>query len=329
MAQRYRTKAGRDPSKRAPKQGSAWPNQKQIIEYENIFSMAQEMLIGDGTTYFNSRELPPMRKSILTLSVAAALALPALAAAQSAPASPVAGNMTIASDYRFRGISQTYLGPTIQGGVDYAHPSGIYLGNWNSNVASQVFTGGSGIEMDFYGGWKKSFGDIGLDFGAIYYYYPNAEFDGGAGSAKFDNFEVYVGASWKWLSAKFSYALSDYFGLASEQAAGGYWVNRDTGALLSSRSGSDGTWYLDLTATVPLSKELSVVGHFGMLEVNSYSELDYKDWKLGVTYDFHGWILGAAYVDTDADKGWYYTGGSKGNKSIGDSTIVFSVMKTF
>jgi hypothetical protein len=270
-----------------------------------------------------------MRKSILSLSVAAALSAPLLAAAQTPAPSPVTGNMTIASDYRFRGISQTYLGPTIQGGVDYAHESGIYIGNWNSNVASQVFTGGSGIEMDFYGGWKKSFGDIGIDIGTIYYYYPNAEFDGGAGTAKFDNWEVYLGASWKWLSAKFYYALSDYFGLASEQSAGGYWANRDTGALLGSTSSSDGTWYLDISASVPVTKELSVVAHYGMLEVNKYSELDYKDWKLGVTYDLNGWILGAAYVDTDADKGWYYTGGSKGNKATGDSTIVFSVMKTF
>jgi uncharacterized protein (TIGR02001 family) len=268
-----------------------------------------------------------MRKSILTLSVAAALAAPMLAAA--ADPSPVTGNMTIASDYRFRGISQTYLGQTIQGGIDYAHPSGIYIGNWNSNVASQVFTGGSGIEMDFYGGWKKSFGDIGIDIGGIYYYYPNAEFDGGAGSAKFDNLEIYFGASWKWLSAKFFYALSDYFGLASEQSAGGYWSNRDTGASLGSTSGSDGTWYLDISASFPMTKELSIVAHYGMLEVNKYSELDYKDWKLGITYDLNGWILGAAYVDTDADKGWYYTGGSKGNKATGDSTIVFSVMKTF
>ena len=268
-----------------------------------------------------------MRKSILTLSVAAALAAPGLAAA--ADPSPITGNMSIVSDYRFRGISQTYLGPAIQGGIDYAHPSGVYLGNWNSSVASQVFTGGSGIEMDFYGGWKKSFGDIGIDVGTIYYYYPRAEFDGGAGKAKFDNWELYLGASWKWLAGKFYYSLTDYFGLASEQSQGGYWSNRDTGALLGSSSGSEGSWYLDLTATVPVTKELSVIAHYGMLEVNKYSELDYKDWKLGVTYDLNGWILGAAYVDTDADKGWYYTGGSRGNKAIGDSTIVLSVTKTF
>jgi hypothetical protein len=280
-----------------------------------------------------------MRKSILTLSVAAALAAPGLAAAQTTPAaapapSPLTGNLTIASDYRFRGISQTYLGPAIQGGIDYAHPSGLYLGNWNSNVSSNVFVGGSGIEMDFYGGYKMSFGDFGLDVGTIYYWYPNAECNSTtgtcatAGSADFNNWEVYLGGSWKWISAKLNYAISDYFGLANEQAAG--WIsNKATGAPLGGRGGSKGTFYLDLTATVPITKEFSVVAHYGMLDVEKYNELDYKDWKLGVTYDLNGWVLGAAYIDTDANKDFYYTFGSKGNKEVGKSTIVFSVTKTF
>ncbi len=66
-----------------------------------------------------------------------------------------------------------------------------------------------------------------------------------------------------------------------------------------------------------------------MLEVNKYSELDYKDWKLGATYDLNGWVLGAAYVGTDADKAWYYTAGSKGLKENAKSTVVLSVTKTF
>ncbi|HEX7217639.1 MAG TPA: TorF family putative porin [Burkholderiales bacterium] len=270
-----------------------------------------------------------MHKSILSLSVAAAVSAPILAAAQTPAPSPITGNFSIVSDYRFRGVSQTYLGPAVQGGIDFAHPSGFYVGNWNSSVTSLVFTGGSGIEMDFYGGYKATIGDFGIDVGTIYYYYPRAEFQGAAGNAKFDNWEVYFGASWKWLAGKFYYAVSDYFGLSSEQSAGGYWANKDTGALLGSSADSSGTWYLDLTATVPLTKEFSLVGHFGMLEVNKYSELDYKDWKLGATYDLNGWVLGAAYVGTDADKAWYYTAGSKGLKENAKSTVVLSVTKTF
>lgn len=270
-----------------------------------------------------------MRNSLLSIAVAAALAVPALAAAQAS--SPITGNLSIVSDYRFRGISQTYRGPAVQGGVDYAHPAGLYIGNWNSSVASQQFPLGSGIEMDFYGGYRRAFGDFGLDVGTIYYHYPRAEWNADVGSttgdADFDNWEVYLGASWKWLSGKFYYALSDYFGLADEQA--GSWITtRDTATPIGARGGSDGTWYLDLTATVPVGK-VSVVAHYGMLEVENYNELDYKDWKLGVTYDLSGWILGAAYVDTDADEQWYYAAGSKGIKQTGESTIVFSVMKTF
>jgi hypothetical protein len=261
----------------------------------------------------------------------AALALPALAAAQNAP---VSGNLAVVSDYRFRGISQSYLGPAVQGGVDYAHPSGAYVGNWNSSVSSSVYTGGSGIEMDFYGGWKKSYGDIAIDVGGLYYYYPQAECNQNnacttSGSTDFNHLEAYFGASWKWLSGKLFYSLTDYFGLAGEQADGGYWVNKETGAPLGGRGGSEGTWYFDLTVNFPLTRELSLVAHYGWLELKKYNELDYKDWKLGVTYDLAGWLLGAAYVDTDADKNFYYTAGSRGNKETGNSTIVFSVTRTF
>jgi hypothetical protein len=261
--------------------------------------------------------------------------VPALANAQApAPApSPITGNLTIASDYRFRGISQTYTGPAIQGGVDYAHASGIYLGNWNSNVSSVLFAGGSGIEMDFYGGYKKSFGDFGLDIGTIYYYYPNAEFNVNTGSAggssTFDNWEVYLGGSWKWISAKFYYALDNYFGLDNVQAGEGFFVNKNTSALLGAKGDSKGTTYLDLTATYPVNEKLSIIGHYGMLKVKNYSELDYNDWKIGATYDLNGWVFGAAYVDSDASSDWYYTFGSKGNKETGKSTVVFSVSKTF
>jgi uncharacterized protein (TIGR02001 family) len=275
-----------------------------------------------------------MRKSLLSLAFISAFAAPAMALAQTAPApaatpSPVTGNMTIASDYRFRGISQTYKGPAIQGGIDYAHDSGIYIGNWNSNVSGDLFTRGSGIEMDFYGGWKKAFGDFGLDLGFLYYYYPNAQFTGTLGSKKFDNQELYVGGSWKWISAKYSYAISDYFGLNREQAAGGYFLNQNTSAPIGDHGNSKGTYYFDVTATYPVTEKFSVIGHFGKLNVKHYSDLNYQDWKLGATYDLSGWVLGASVITTNAKKEWYFTTGAKGNRNIGESTVVVSVAKTF
>ncbi|WP_292773230.1 TorF family putative porin, partial [Methylophaga sp. UBA5100] len=46
----------------------------------------------------------------------------------------VTANVLIGSDYIFRGISQTDNNPTIQGGIDYGHASGLYVGTWASNV---------------------------------------------------------------------------------------------------------------------------------------------------------------------------------------------------
>src|SRR5256885_11310100 len=103
-----------------------------------------------------------MRKSILSLAVAAAGLVPGLAAAQQPAPSPLTGNITLITDYRFRGISQTFGKPAFQGGFDYAHSSGFYLGNWDSNVAETAGYPAGNLEMDFYGGPQNGVG--GLEF---------------------------------------------------------------------------------------------------------------------------------------------------------------------
>ncbi|HYY60861.1 MAG TPA: TorF family putative porin, partial [Burkholderiales bacterium] len=105
-----------------------------------------------------------MRKFVVPLALAASASASGIASAQqAAPApSPLTGNMTLVSEYRFRGIDQTFGKPAIQGGFDYAHSSGVYLGNWNSNVSSGAGYPHGNIEMDFYGGYKRAFGDFGV-----------------------------------------------------------------------------------------------------------------------------------------------------------------------
>ena len=246
-----------------------------------------------------------MQKSKMAIVAAlAATCVSALAADPPKSDWTIAGNAGLFSDYRFRGISQTNKKPAFQGGLDISHASGFYVGNWNSNIDS-AFYNGSNLEMDFYGGYKKSVGDLGFDVGLLQYYYPGAKTGGGE---KYDTLEGYIGASWKWLSAKYSYTFSDYFGLVN----------------------SDGSGYLDLAFTMEVAPKLNLVAHYGMQTVKNYDPLDYNDWKLGVTYDLAGWILGAAYVDTDADKGLYTLTNSQGkSKDLGGSTVVLSIMKTF
>src|SRR5437762_10830767 len=211
------------------------------------------MLTVGGKFLTTLRESINMRKFVLPLALAAASALvsaPATAqqAAATPPPPPVTGNITLASEYRFRGIDQTYGNPAIQGGFDYAHASGFYLGNWNSNVSQGAGFPGGNIEMDFYGGWKKAFGDVGLDVGAIYYYYPGTDagpttpfspFNNKSGdvhSGKVDNKEIYIGGSWKRLSLKFFDSIDDYF----------------------STPGTKNTYYVDLSGSYDLGNGLGV-----------------------------------------------------------------------
>jgi uncharacterized protein (TIGR02001 family) len=250
-----------------------------------------------------------MRKSILTLSVAAALSAPGLATAQApaAAASPhtITGNVGLFSEYRFRGISQTFEKPALQGGFDYAHSSGFYAGNWNSNVSETFFSGAS-LEMDFYGGFKKAFGDFGIDVGAIYYYYPGSN---NAASEKIDNTEVYIGGSWKWVSLKYYHAVSDFFSIPDTK----------------------GSNYIDLSATFDLGSGWGVTGHYGQQKVKNLGVADYADWKLGVTKDLgNGWAASLAYIDTDAEEA-AYTATNAGGKTmfLGDTTVVISIGKSF
>jgi uncharacterized protein (TIGR02001 family) len=251
-----------------------------------------------------------MRKTIIAAAVSAAAALPGLANAQAAAQSPhtITGNVAIVSDYRFRGISQTFEQPAIQGGIDYSHASGFYVGNWNSSVSGYSYPNGGGIEMDLYGGFRKAFGDFGIDVGLLQYYYPKATIAG----QKFDTLEAYVAGSWKWLTLKYSLTMTDWFGVNSISTG-------------TANGDSKGSGYLELNASYEIAPKLTLIGHIGQQTVKNYGNLDYTDYKIGATYDLNGWVLGAAYVDTDADDPFFTLGG----KEMGKGTAVLSVSKSF
>ncbi|MDO9216787.1 MAG: TorF family putative porin, partial [Lacisediminimonas sp.] len=163
---------------------------------------------------------------IKRVAALAAAALCAVASAQApapasgdaaAPASPhtVTGNFGLASDYRFRGISQSWGLPAVQGGVDYTHASGFYLGNWNSSVSSNSYNNGASLEVDLYGGYRfEPVKDLTVDVGALVYVYPGARLNSAPGTPtgeKYDNTELYVGLTQGPFTAKLSYAMTDYF----------------------------------------------------------------------------------------------------------------------
>lgn len=266
-----------------------------------------------------------MKIALLAASVAAVFAMPLAATAQTpAPAAKAepeftfTANVGLFSDYRFRGFTQTDYQPAIQGGFDFAHKSGFYLGNWNSNVSSALYNGAP-IEMDFYGGYKHSFGDFGLDVGMIYYYYPGT----GEYNPNFEakNFEAYIGGSYGPVSIKYFYSFTDFFGLNS-QALG-----------LPGNIETKGSQYVDFSISHTFEGTgFGINAHAGFQKVKNYQQLgspkdDAWDYKVGATYDLSGFILGLAWVGTSEKK--FFLTAENPPDGAGKSSVVAYVTKTF
>lgn len=253
-----------------------------------------------------------------------AAAAPAIAA--DAPASPhtVSGNFGLTTDYVFRGVTQTQHTPAVQGGFDYSHTSGIYLGTWASNV-SWVKEGGfknnSSLEVDLYGGYKGAVGDVGYDLGVITYYYPG---DQATGATDPDTTEIYVGASWKYVSLKYSYAASDYF--IGWGGVGGLGVSAN-----QKTKGSD---YIDLSVSYPVAEGWTLLGHYGHQKVKNYGDASYDDWKLGISKDIGYGTVTLAYTDTngkltDAGGNNVYIFGTASPEKVAEGRLALSFLKTF
>ena len=281
-----------------------------------------------------------MKKYFAITAVAAAAALMTGAAfAQSAPAAdpapaaapdtgPLTANVTLASEYRYRGISQSNSKPAIQGGFDYAHESGFYIGNWNSNISwlsdgySQSPAVSAPIEMDLYAGYKKEVSPgLTLDGGFLQYYYPTSNLPaysstGCAGNGRQacgvnpSTTEAYAAATYQFVTLKYSYALTNLFGIDNSRGSG----------------------YVDLSANYDTGYEgITINAHVGKQfvsnDVAGY-EFTYTDWKLGLTKDFGKVLSGAvAYIGTNANNAVYFAPGSLNN--TGRGTALVSLTKTF
>jgi uncharacterized protein (TIGR02001 family) len=212
-------------------------------------------------------------------------------------------NVSVVSEYFFRGISQTDDAPALQGGMDYsvelAKPVSLYLGVWGSNVDFNEGAGvdGATMELDIYGGLNGSIGNSGVswDVGFIYYTYPGA-----ASSLNYDFWEV---------QAKLGYD----FKVASVEASVNYSPENfgDSGKAT----------YYKLAFSVPLGKvDLGAYVAKQYIDKEAvFGSPDYLEWNLSATINLAGFDLSVAYTDTDIS-------GSPDGK---DGMVYFSVGRSF
>jgi uncharacterized protein (TIGR02001 family) len=203
------------------------------------------------------------------LAVTAALAIGGAAHAQEAEPFALHFNVGAASDYVYRGISQTDEEPQIFGGVDATIGTIGYAGVWVSNVD---FGNGTDLEYDLYGGIKPTLGPIALDLGVIYYGYA----DSPAGPDQ-DYLEFKAAGSVPAGPATIGAAVyysDEFFG--------------ETGSAI----------YYEVNAALAIpNTKLSVSGAVGHQQVQG--PLDYTTWNAGVGYAIgEGVGLDLRYWDT-------------------------------
>lgn len=242
-------------------------------------------------------------KSREAIGAAFVIAVSALAAgqasAQQQAGDQVSYNVSLASDYRYRGISQSRLDPALQGGADYARADGWYAGTWLSSIKWTHDLGGDGhVEWDIYGGKKGQLtSDVSYDVGGLYYFYPANGLQPNA-----NTFELYGQLGYGPAYAKYSVSTTNLFGTPDSRRSG----------------------YLDLGANVDVGNGFTLNLHAGRQTVRHNGALSYTDYKVGVTKDLGVCSVALAFVKADTTA---YL--SPAGKNLGKSAAVLSLTKTF
>lgn len=258
-----------------------------------------------------------MKKLILVSAITAAFAGPLAHAQEAATAATsehvVAYNVGVASEYRYRGISQSQKHPALSAGADYTHsPTGLYAGTWLSTIQWIKATGDGNsvpgisgpLEWDIYAGKRGEIVDgVSYDVGGLYYYYPGNELGKVSGFVNANTFELYGQVAYGPGYLKYSHSLTDTFGNAN----------------------SKNSYYVDAGINQPLAEGVTLNLHVGYQKLQNATNGSYTDWKIGVTKDF-GFVVGSlAYIDTDVNRGFYTLNG----KFNGAGTVVATLVKNF
>ena len=227
-----------------------------------------------------------LKTMLLTAAATAAMGGSALAADDDIALS---FNLGAATDYVFRGVSQTDNEGQIYGGADATLYGIGYAGVWISNVE---FGNGTDLEYDIYGGIKPTIGVVNLDLGVYYYGYTNQP----TGSH-----EDYV---------EYKAAASTAVGPATVGALVFYSPE------FFGKTGK--ATYYEINAAAPVADKVSVSGAIGHQEIEGPA--DYNTWNLGVGYALNDHVgFDLRYHDTD----------EHGFGDIYDAKIVVGVKASF
>jgi uncharacterized protein (TIGR02001 family) len=220
-------------------------------------------------------------------------------AAESKPIEFIFG-LRAASDYNFRGISQSDRGFSPQGyGELQLFDNFLYAGvaGYGVDLPTKPL-----MELDLTAGIRPKLGPLTFDFGVIHYIYPDegALLLGGVPQTPDDtDFTEFAG--------KVSWAATDAFTLGAGVFATNDWLGTDASAT-----------YVNVTAkyVIPegiLPAGFAISGEFGHYDLGTQTDpglvklVDYNYWNAGLSYTWDKFTLDLRYHDTDLSKGDCFT----------------------
>ncbi len=230
-------------------------------------------------------------------------------------------NVGLATQYVYRGLSQTNGYPAVQGGIDYEYKESFYAGAWlsNTSIYNDVMAGASSsLEIDAYTGFE---GEVAkgwdYDLGLIHYAFPGRfpqrSLDA-AGLVRPDSTEAYASLGYQGVKLKWSHALGTLFGIPN----------------------SGGTDYLEADGDFPLPMAgLHLALHAGRQifrgaspsGVSNDSLYSYSDYRIGVNRKFAKKYIVSVAVTASSANASVYTNVFGNN--IGTTHVVASVYTEF
>jgi uncharacterized protein (TIGR02001 family) len=217
--------------------------------------------------------MKPFKLAASLAVVLSAVPLAAFAQEEAEEASsPFSWSVAVASDYVFRGVSQTDEGPALQGGLTWSADSGFYAGAWASNV--DYGSGGPDAELDTFIGYNTDLG--GDDFVNLDLMLNRYNYLGGNGSD----------LSYNEFFTKLTFAGSF--------AVTGTYTN-DVWA-----SGEDG-WYFGASKSFSLPSDFTLDVNVGKSLFDSSVARDYADWGVALGRSWGNFNAKLGYVGTDSN----------------------------
>ena len=156
--------------------------------------------------------VPRGTRTIQSLARATALAAMLLATDPCRASGAFSVNLAVVSDYVFRGLTQSWGQPALQGGGAFDH-RGFDAGIWLSSVSTRSYPGG-GREIDVFASEGRRYRS-GLHWrtGVYGYFYPGANLDRAQlPPQSLNTLEANAAIGWRWLTLQYNRALTNYFG---------------------------------------------------------------------------------------------------------------------